>query len=136
MPFVLDSSMTMAWCFPDEVTPFTESVLGQLRMTGALVPAIWPLEVLNVLLVAERQSRLMLVAAREFIDDLETLPITIDALERGRVFREVLALGREQNLTAYDAAYLELARREGLPLATLDRDLREAAMRVGVPLVQ
>ncbi|HTE86990.1 MAG TPA: type II toxin-antitoxin system VapC family toxin [Dehalococcoidia bacterium] len=135
MAFVLDTSITMAWCFPDEGGPLTERILDQLLTTGAFVPAIWPLEVANAVLVAERRSRVTAPMVRRFIEDLESFPITVSAIGQTEVLHEVLNVAREQKLTAYDAAYLELAMREGLPLATLDEQLRNAAMRVGVSLV-
>lgn len=136
MALVVDTSVTMAWLFTDEVTPFTESVLSRLQNTEALVPATWPLEVCNVLLVAERRRRATAAQIAGFLQVLETLPLTVDAAAPDRVFGSVLALGREHGLTAYDASYLELAVREGLPLATLDAALMAAARRAGASLVQ
>ncbi len=135
MTFVLDGSVTMAWCFQDEATAYTESVFDRLWQTEALVPAIWPLEVANVLLSGERAHRLTQADATRFLQVLQALPISIDTQNSPRAFGPVLALGREHLLSAYDAAYLELAMREGLALATLDESLRSAAGHVGVPLV-
>ena len=136
MSLVVDNSITMAWCFQDEATPFTEAILDQTRAAGAVAPAIWPFEVANVLLLAERRRRLTSVDIRDFIDFLEVLPIAVEPVGLVRVFGNVLIMGQEQGLTSYDAAYLELAMRQGLPLATLDGRLREAATRAGVPLMQ
>lgn len=136
MAFVLDSSVTMAWCFPDEATPFTESVFDRLWETEALVPAIWPLEVANVLLVGERGGRLATVDTARFLRVLQGLPITVDTETSSRAFGPILLSARQNSLSAYDGAYLELAMRQALPLATMDQQLRAAAARAGVPLLQ
>jgi predicted nucleic acid-binding protein len=125
----------MAWCFQDESTAYTESVFDRLWETDVLVPAIWPLEVGNVLLSGERAHRLTQADTARFLQVLQALPIIVDTQTSPRAFGPVLALGRENGLSAYDAAYLELAMREGLALATLDESLRTAAGRAGVPLV-
>lgn len=126
--------MTMSWCFEDEATEYTESVLERLPDASATVPAIWPLEVANVLLVGERRSRIPRSKTESFVRVLRELPISVDAEPVTATL--VLRLGREYGLTAYDAAYLELSMRAGLPLATLDKRLSEAAQRAGVPLVE
>lgn len=136
MALVVDASVTIAWFFADEVTSFTESVLDRVENTEAVVPATWPLEICNVLLVAERRRRVTAAQTAYFLRFLETLPITVDPVSPNLVLGPVLALGREHDLTAYDASYLELAVREGLPLATLDAALMSAARRVGTSLVQ
>jgi predicted nucleic acid-binding protein len=136
MTLVVDSSVTMAWCFEDEVTPFTEQLLNRTRREGAFVPAIWPLEVANVLLIAERRQRLSEADREAFMQLLRSLPIFIDGAAIDRAFDEVFHLGRAYNLTSYDAAYLELSVRRQLPLATLDLRLRDAALALGVPLAQ
>lgn len=135
MTFVLDGSVTMAWCFRDETTAYTNLVLHRLQTTEAMVPVIWPLEVVNVALVGERRGRIVVADTLRFVLFLRSLPIEIDDIELPRVWGNVLDLARAQQLTLYDASYLELALREGLPLATLDDRLREAANRIGVPLV-
>ena len=136
MAIVMDASVTMAWCFEDEATPYTEAVLDLLRNTGAVVSAVWPLEVANVLLVGERRQRLTPARTARFVQLLQSLPITVDTEVLTRALGPVLALAREPGLTAYDATYLELAMREGLPLATQDAQLSAAATRLGVPLVR
>lgn len=135
MAFVLDASVTLAWCFQDEATPYTEDVLDRLRNAEALVPAIWPLEVANVLLASERQNRLTEADTAHFVELLASLPIVVEEERFIEALGFVLALGRQQGLSAYDASYLELAARRGLPLATQDGRLSLAAKRVGVPLV-
>lgn len=128
--FALDCSMTMAWCFEDEATPYSESVLEALADGEAFVPPIWSLEVANVLVVAERKKRLLPAQSLRFVELLQSLPIVLDA--EVRPLGEVLGLAREQRLSSYDASYLDLAVRAGLPLASLDQPLLEAASRFGV----
>lgn len=133
MPFVLDTSVAMAWCFEDEATPDTEAVLDRLADDPAVVPALWELEVANVLLVAERRGRLTEAQAARFVSLLSSLPINVDVTSPP--ITTVLATGRQHNLSAYDAAYFILAARAGIPLATQDRALRTAAQTAGVPLL-
>ena len=130
--FVLDTSVTMAWCFENEVTPYTEAVLDRLETTTALVPPVWQLEVANVLLVGERRKRLTQAQTARFVQLLRALPIVFEEREG---LAAVLAVGREHGLSAYDASYLTLALASGAPLATSDAKLRAAAERAGVPLV-
>jgi predicted nucleic acid-binding protein len=130
---VLDVSVTMAWCFADEALAGTEAVLDQLTADEAVVPAIWPLEVANVMLVAERRRRLTEAQASRFLDLLQQLPISVD--DSPTDLATVMAAGRRQELSSYDASYLVLAERLGAPLATLDRRLAEAASRAGVRLL-
>jgi predicted nucleic acid-binding protein len=131
---VIDCSLTMCWCFPDENDPYARDVLRSLPERQVFVPALWPLEVANSLLVGERRNRLDEAETTEFVGLLASLPITVDQETSERALREILGLAREQHLSSYDAAYLELAMRRGLPLATLDRQLRGAAAAVGVDL--
>lgn len=133
MAFVLDASVTMAWCFEDEARAETEALLDRLARGEAVVPTLWVVEVVNVLLQAERRGRLSEAQAERFLGLLQQLPIRVD--EAARLPAEaLLAGGRRHGLSAYDAAYLALAERLGLPLATLDLRLREAAERAGVAL--
>ena len=134
--FILDASVTLAWCFEDESTHYTEAILDELSGSSeAVVPVLWPYEVVNALAVAERQSRITLAKSSLFLDRLSGFPIFIDSSDRARVFEQVLPTARARGLSAYDAAYLELAIREGLPLATLDVDLRKAAKAAGVRIM-
>lgn len=135
MAFVLDASVTMTWCFINETTPYTLEILNRLRTEGATVPTLWPLEVANTLLVGERRRRVTEAEIVTFVQTLQALTITVDDAAVTNAWGPVLALGRAQGLSAYDAAYLELAMRQGLPLATIDTRLSAAAARVGVPLV-
>jgi predicted nucleic acid-binding protein len=132
--FVLDCSVTMAWCFDDEATPYTDGVRDSLANVRAIVPAIWPLEVANATIVGERRKRLDEARSRRFINLLEALPIAVDDETRGRAFSDISHLARTYHLSAYDAAYLELAVRRGLPLACLDSKLKTAATTAGALL--
>lgn len=133
--FVIDASVALAWCFEEEKTPYTEWVLDRVAEgTEAMVPAIWPLEILNVLLMAEQHKRLTASQANVFLEQLERFSITIDAPPLTLMFDRIASEARRWHLTAYDAAYLELAFRHGLSLATLDEDLKKAAKALGVPV--
>ena len=137
MVFVLDASVTMAWCFVDEASAFSEAVLDRLRGDeGALVPGIWPLEVANVLLIGRRRGRLAEAQTGRFLELIRTLSIAVDTEAPIQRVETVLAVGREYGLWAYDAAYLETAMRHGVPLATQDERLRAAAARAGVQLFE
>jgi len=136
--FVLDNTVTMAWCFNDEATPFTETLLSRLSSLtdSAIVPALWLYEVVNVTGLAVRKGRITEDKARAFLDSLADLPIEIEAATRTRLFTSVMALVGRHKLTAYDASYLELAMRHDLPIAALDNALTKAAREAGVTLVQ
>ncbi|MFQ5713277.1 MAG: type II toxin-antitoxin system VapC family toxin [Candidatus Scalinduaceae bacterium] len=134
--FVLDCSVTMSWCFEDENNRYADSVLERLSKLEATVPSIWPLEVTNVLLVGERKKRIKKADSMRFIELLRALPISIDESTTSRAMREVFTLAREYNLSSYDAAYLELTIRLGLPFATSDSTLCRVARRCGVQLVK
>jgi predicted nucleic acid-binding protein len=131
--FVLDCSITLAWFFEDETDAHADAVRDSLASVSAVVPALWPLEVANALLTGERRKRTTEAKTTAFLTLLKSLPITTDDETATRAWQEALHLARAQNLSAYDAAYLELALRLGLPLATLDRPLKVAAKAVGVP---
>jgi predicted nucleic acid-binding protein len=132
--FVLDGSVALAWCFPDEKAPYPDAVLTSLAATRAMVPSLWHLEIANVLLVSERRNRSTEANTTAWLAFLQALPITVDEETPVRAWREVLTLARAHRLSSYDASYLELALRRGLPLATLDDKLRAAARATGVPL--
>jgi predicted nucleic acid-binding protein len=134
--FVLDASVTVAWCFEDEGAKLAENVLESLsKGREALVPSLWPFEVANALLAAERQSRIHLAQVTASLLRISALPISVIPIDAEQAFEQILPLARQQRLTPYDAAYLELALREGLPLATLDAEIRQAAKAIGVPLL-
>jgi predicted nucleic acid-binding protein len=134
--FVLDASVAVAWCFDDEATKFTEGLLDLLSAGGeAMVPSIWPLEISNALLMAERRKRIALAKATALLVRIAGLPISVTPTDSRRAFEQILPMARQQGLSQYDAAYLELAVREGVALATLDGELQRAAKVVGVELV-
>lgn len=135
MAFVLDGSVTMTWCFEDERTHTTQAILRRLELETAHAPWIWPFEVANTILIGERRGRLAQAHTTSFMARLEHLDIVVERDAPMRLLVAAVALGREQQLSGYDATYLELALRLGLPLATLDERLRDAATRVGVPLL-
>lgn len=135
MSFVLDNSVALAWCFEDERTPAIDALLQRTGEQGAVAPGLWPLEATNGLLVAERRGRLDAARRKRLTRFLHMLPITIDGDTATQSWTATLALAERFGLTAYDAAYVELAERLGLPLASLDRALRGAAAGLGVPLL-
>ena len=134
--FILDTSVAMAWCFEDEANSYADTVLDSLTEKEALAPSIWPQEVGNVLIVAERRERISRLDSERFLELLQQLPITVEHLSEQRMFEAVLNLAREQDLSSYDASYLDLAMQTGLPLATLDRALQNAAKRCDVVIFQ
>jgi predicted nucleic acid-binding protein len=134
-PYVLDASVTCAWCFTDEASPGAWGLLQCLTTTAAHVPGLWLWELGNVLIQAERRQRITHAALRTFLGLLDNLPIEIDPARSTTAWHDTLALARSHQLTTYDAAYLELALRRGLPLASRDRALQAAAAAEGVPLL-
>jgi len=133
--FVLDNSIVMSWCFEDENHAMSERALERLQDGIALVPAIWPLEVGNVLLVAERRGRLSEADSVRFLTMLAALPIQSEPETPQRAMGQILSLAREHRLSTYDASYLDLAMREGVPIATLDQRLRRAVKNCRVELL-
>lgn len=131
MPFVVDVSVMMAWHFEDERSPAAEALRARLRDDGVRVPALWWFEIRNVLLTGERRGRTQSHTAKAFLDSLRDMSISIELLPDEDA---VMALARRHRLSFYDAAYLELAKREGCELATFDRDLIAAAKAERVPL--
>ncbi len=135
MLFVLDASVTLPWGLPDETSEAAVTILNRFGEDQAIVPVIWPLEVANVLSVAERRGRISREAVNRFTRDLRQFPIITEDGDVDTVFGPVLSLARDHNLSAYNASYLELAVRRSLPLATLDDRLRRAANDFGVSLL-
>lgn len=135
MPFALDTSVALSWCFADEASPGTERVLDILADDTAIVPVIWPLEIANALCVAERHGRLHPADSARFVDLIGSLPIEVEFPTLGQVFGGVMDTARAYSLSSYDASYLELAMRHGLPLATQDTRLSRAATHAGVLLL-
>jgi predicted nucleic acid-binding protein len=126
--FVLDCSVTMAWCFGDDATIKTDRLLASLASSRrAHVPAVWSLEVSNVLLVAERRKRISRKDSSSFLKSLESLPIISESEVSTFSLQSIHNLGRTHRISAYDASYLELALRKSIPLASLDRKLKAVA---------
>ncbi|MTJ11047.1 type II toxin-antitoxin system VapC family toxin [Anabaena sp. UHCC 0187] len=135
MQFVLDCSVAISWCLVDENNDYANSILTMMVDSEAFVPGIWSLEIANTLIVAERRNRMTKEQSQEAINLLQSLLIQVDMATDTNALDATLKLAREEGLAAYDAAYLELALRLQLPLATLDNRLAEAAIRCGVSLI-
>jgi predicted nucleic acid-binding protein len=134
--FVADASVALPWCFQDEATKWTDGLLDRLRGGDRIaVPAHWPTEISNGLLMALRRRRIQPGRPGLFWDDLAALPIDVEPPLTPNQAKSVLALCERHGLTVYDAAYLELAKRKGLAIATQDSDLIEAARLEGVSLI-
>lgn len=137
MSLVLDNSVTMRWCFGDGSPAdlaYAEKTMDALVASSALVPTIWGLEVANVVARAERRGLIDTAHSTSFLAKLCKLRITPDPVSADHALTDTLDLARRHNLSAYDAAYLELALREALPLASLDADLRAACRKAGCTL--
>lgn len=132
--FVLDGSVALAWCFSDEANSYADAVGRRLPDVGAVVPAIWRLEVANAMLVGERRGRCDQSDTLNWMTFLGSLSISVDDDTDTDVVNDVIGLARVHKLSAYDAAYLEVALRRGLALATLDKQLKAAALFVNVEL--
>lgn len=132
--FVVDASVALAWCFEDESNAYTESILENLKRASAIAPSIWPLEVANVLVVAERRGRVTPAATSQAVSLLQQLPIAIETESLQEVLTVILALARNNQLSVYDASYLHLAMQRGVPLASQDAKLVTACQRNGIPL--
>ncbi len=130
--FVLDCSVTMAWCFEDESSDYTDTILENFKGVTAIVPTLWPLEVANVLLLSMKKKRITEVQSSSFIDALSALPIVVDQSTTSKAMHSIFVLANQTELTIYDAAYLELAIREKIPLLTLDQKLINAAKKLNV----
>ena len=135
MSLVLDSSATLAWIYSDETTDPIRRLFDAVADEGAVVPALWRLEIANSLTVAVRRGRIDANFRRAVLSDLALLDITTDDHTDVHAWGETLSVADRFQLTVYDAAYLELAQRRNLPLATLDRELRVAAKSLGLHLM-
>lgn len=133
--FVLDASVALAWCFEDEATPFADGLLARLEVEEATAPAIWPLEVANGIQSAERRGRIDERELPALAQLLLALPIRIEEIPLDAALKDVLPLARTLGLSAYDAAYVELAIRRAVPLATIDDALARAATAAGAELL-
>ncbi len=134
MPFVLDNSVVTGWYLPEQATAYGQSVAIRLESDKALVPTLWQLELANVLKTACTRGKLDLETARQILDALGRLPIEIDTSPAPGQ-RQLFELAMRYQLSSYDAAYLELAMRHGLAIATQDQHLKEAAMAAGVDIL-
>jgi predicted nucleic acid-binding protein len=132
---ILDSSAALAWIYADEITPAIRQVFDLLRENGAWVPSLWRLEVANILEMGVRRARHDVAFRDATLADLALLPINLDPETDRQAWGATLRLAERHRLSLYDAAYLELAQRRRLPLATLDNDLRAAASKESVPLL-
>ena len=132
MSLVIDSSITLAWFFEDERTERADVVMRQVAKTGAVVPALWRLEIANALQSALQRKRINAAFRDASIADLRSFPIAVDSETDRHAWGTSLTLAERCQLTLYDAAYLELAQRLRLPLASLDQDLRAASRAIGV----
>jgi predicted nucleic acid-binding protein len=131
---VIDASVALGWCFPDEASDFADAVLVALKGETVNVPSIWAVEVTNALVVGERSKRIVPVDVLRFEQLIKSLSIVENSQTVIENITNVLPLAREYKLTAYDAAYLDLSARLSAPLATLDNALRKAARDAGIKL--
>ena len=130
---VVDASITLSWCFPDEQTPLSLAVLDRLKAgDSAVVPAFWSVEVLNSLLVGERRGRISQEQTQAFLRSIQALRPTLDHASLDQVIGPVQELCRDHRLTPYDILYVDLAMRKQCPLATLDQSQRDAAKALGI----
>lgn len=131
--FILDASVTLSWCFPDESNKHCDDILAHLESANAIAPQIWTVEVPNALLVAERRGRITRANAQRFLHLLQSLPVQI--VKEPLDMIELLNLARDTRLSSYDACYLALALRESIAIATIDTRLAEAATSLGLTVL-
>lgn len=131
----IDSSIALTWCFEDEASPETDALFDRVRNDGAFVPALWYLELGNVLLQAEKRGRIRAADIAIRLQLIADLPISVDQETTSRAWHEILTLARTERLTTYDATYLELALRRDVPLMTRDNELSAAARRLRVTVL-
>ncbi|MCD7109111.1 type II toxin-antitoxin system VapC family toxin [Rhizobium sp. DKSPLA3] len=132
MSIVIDASIALSWCFEDEASPQTDAIAERVADSGAVVPALFHLEIANVLMLAERRGRISAASLIQRLDLISQLPLETDTIAIARHIREILPLAREHGLAIYDATYLDVAARRGLPLATRDKALSRAAKEMGI----
>ena len=135
MPFVLDSSVALAWVLPDEQSDAADSIAERLERDFAVVPAVWPLEILNALLTASRRARIADENVQRLLSHLAALPIEVEQIEMTQMLNAIGAIAREHGITSYDAAYVELAKRRGMPVATLDGRLKDVCLAERVSVI-
>jgi predicted nucleic acid-binding protein len=135
--FVLDASMTLAWLIDRSVTPYAATVRRLLNQGGqAVVPTLWQWEVANGFVIAERRGLLSSSETAQILHSFETVLVSIEIKQDLSPIHRTIRSAAEHRLTAYDAAYLQLAKDEQLPIATLDRALARAAAAAALPLLQ
>jgi predicted nucleic acid-binding protein len=132
MPFVLDASVVACWAFADESHPIADLALERIRTDEAGVPALWWFEIRNILIVIQRRKRVTESDTVAFLRHLARLRVMVDQSPEEA---DVLTLARRNRLSVYEASYLELARRDGVSHATLDKQLESAASATGVDLL-
>lgn len=132
MAFVLDASVSAVWALADESSPVAEIAYSLLKNEIALVPPLWWYEVRNLLIVNERRQRMTVADSTHYLELLSSFPIQIDPTEDEKA---IFRFARQYRLSFYDAAYLAVAERNRIPLATLDKALKAAAQAAGVPLL-
>ena len=131
---VIDASVTLAWCFPDEASDYADGILLAMEGHAILVPALWSVEITNAVLTAERRKRIKQPEIRRFVELLDGLTVIVDSQSVTENVNNILPIGREYGLSAYDAAYLDVAIRHGVPLATLDSALQKAGRKAGIEI--
>ena len=131
---VIDASLALAWALPDEASTYTDAILKRVAAGKGWAPSIWPNEMANGLLMAQRRGRMTDAQRIAFVEELLQLPIELEQRPVRHVLDAHIAVAQQHTLTAYDAAYLDLALRKGVPLATQDKLLRTAAKKAGVEL--
>ena len=131
---VIDASMALAWCFPDEASGYADGVLVALEGHAILVPALWPIDITNAVLTAERRKRVRQSEVRRFVELLNGLTVIMDSQSVAESLGNIFPIAREYGLSAYDAAYLDVAVRYGAPLATLDSTLQKAGRKAGIEI--
>lgn len=132
--FILDASVALSWYFKDEANAYADSVAAACATSNIIVPSLWFLEIANIIVMGERRGRSTVAQAATWLGFLESLPIITDEAPASGTCNNIINLARSYELSAYDAAYLELALRRSLPLATLDKKLRAAAKAAGITL--
>jgi predicted nucleic acid-binding protein len=130
----IDASVALAWCFPDEASNYADSVLLALENQTVIVPTIWAVEITNALLVGEWRKRIRQPEIRRFVDLLKGLSVVEERQKFAETVSNVLPLAREYDLSAYDAAYLDVAIRHEIPLATLDAAMQKACTAAGIEI--
>jgi predicted nucleic acid-binding protein len=131
---VIDASVALAWCFPDEASDYADSLLLAIENQTVIVPSIWAVEVTNALVVGEKRKRIRPPEIRRFVELLKSLSVVEDRQPFADNVSNVLPLAREYDLSAYDASYLDVAVRHGIPLATLDSVLQKACTLAGIKI--